>query len=251
MLSIRWRPAHTSTRSRTFLPLRRRGVRSACRAAAAGCTCGSACRAATSGAATPRPNGTRARTSSSQAGARPSRRAHFGRSSLPSALRRPKRSRALTGATDMPYVDSSVLVKLYVCEPDSATAERLLLADPVWASAAHTEVEVRRTLSLRPPADQLGGVKKDFARDWARLAVVALDDTTCRGCPTRAGGSIAGLDSCRHLTGSLNRRATRAARTRKPPGRGAEGGTWPVPRAPSGHRLFHLQLVAPRVGRGM
>lgn len=58
----------------------------------------------------------------------------------------------------MQYVDSSALVKLYVCEPDSATAERLLLADPVWSTAAHTEVEVRRTLSLRLPADQLGAI---------------------------------------------------------------------------------------------
>lgn len=48
----------------------------------------------------------------------------------------------------MQYVDSSALVKLYVAEHDSATAERLLPADPVWSTAAHTGVEVRRTLSL-------------------------------------------------------------------------------------------------------
>jgi hypothetical protein len=46
------------------------------------------------------------------------------------------------------YVDSSALVKLYVAEHDSATGERLLLADPVWSTAAHTGDEVRRTLSL-------------------------------------------------------------------------------------------------------
>lgn len=48
------------------------------------------------------------------------------------------------------------------------------------ATAAHTEVEVRRTLSLRLPANKLADVKADFARDWGRLAVVALDDATRR-----------------------------------------------------------------------
>lgn len=80
----------------------------------------------------------------------------------------------------MQYADSSALAKLYVAEPDSAAATRLLLADPVWATAAHTEIEVRRVLSLRVAARHLADVKSDFARDWDRLAVVALDDTTCK-----------------------------------------------------------------------
>lgn len=80
----------------------------------------------------------------------------------------------------MQYVDSSALAKLYVAEPDSSVAERLLLADPVWSTAAHTEVEVRRVLSIRVAARNLADAKSDFARDWDRLAVVALDATTCR-----------------------------------------------------------------------
>ena len=35
-------------------------------------------------------------------------------------------------------------------------------------------------LSSRVAARNLAAVKSDFARDWDRLAVVALDDTTCK-----------------------------------------------------------------------
>jgi len=38
------------------------------------------------------------------------------------------------------YVDTSALLKRYVEEPDSAAAERYLLADPSWVTARHTQV---------------------------------------------------------------------------------------------------------------
>jgi len=39
---------------------------------------------------------------------------------------------------------------------------------------------VRRVLSLRVAAQDLAAVKSDFARDRDSVAVVALDDTTCK-----------------------------------------------------------------------
>ena len=81
----------------------------------------------------------------------------------------------------MQYVDTSALLKRYVREPDSDVAERLLQADPEWVSAAHTEVEVRRTLArrLHGALDLLLQARERFAEDWAVLHVVALDARTC------------------------------------------------------------------------
>ncbi len=78
------------------------------------------------------------------------------------------------------YVDSSAFLKRYVDEPDSELAEELLLADPNWVTAAHTEVEVRRNLArlLRGPA--LAEARQHFEQDWARTTVIALDPSTCR-----------------------------------------------------------------------
>lgn len=70
-------------------------------------------------------------------------------------------------------------MKLYVRER-TAAAERLLSADPLWATAATPKVEVRRSLYSRTPAVKLRRVNSDFARDWDRLAVAALDAATCR-----------------------------------------------------------------------
>lgn len=80
----------------------------------------------------------------------------------------------------MQYLDTSALLKRYVAEPDSDEATRLLLADPDWVSAAHTQVEVRRNLARRfaaAPTD-LARVRRAFVTDWARTAVVALDEVT-------------------------------------------------------------------------
>jgi uncharacterized protein len=45
------------------------------------------------------------------------------------------------------YVDSSALLKRYVDEPDSETAESLLRSDPSLLTARHAIVEVRRNLA--------------------------------------------------------------------------------------------------------
>lgn len=82
----------------------------------------------------------------------------------------------------MQYVDSSALVKRYVAEVDSEQAGRFLASDPGWVTAAHTGVEVRRTLAARlaGDADGLRRAREAFVRDWRRVAVVQLDAQTCR-----------------------------------------------------------------------
>lgn len=81
----------------------------------------------------------------------------------------------------MQYVDTSALLKRYVREPDSDSAQRLLLADPEWVTGAHTEVEVRRNLARilgsDPGAHQQA--RRLFEQDWDLAHVVALDSQTC------------------------------------------------------------------------
>ncbi len=81
----------------------------------------------------------------------------------------------------MQYVDTSALLKRYVLEPDSSTAERLLLADTDWVTGAHTEVEVRRNLArvLGNDVGALDQAREYFDQDWAVINVVALDAQTC------------------------------------------------------------------------
>ena len=45
------------------------------------------------------------------------------------------------------YVDSSVLLKRYVDEPDSDRVVELLTTDPTLVTGRHTVVEVRRNLA--------------------------------------------------------------------------------------------------------
>lgn len=82
----------------------------------------------------------------------------------------------------MQYVDSSVLLKRYVLEPESDQAQRFLLSDVDWVTAAHTEVEVRRNLTRRLDGspDLLSRACGLFTDDWQRLHVVRLDRDTCR-----------------------------------------------------------------------
>ena len=82
----------------------------------------------------------------------------------------------------MQYVDSSALVKRYVREQDSDVAQRFLLADQDFVTAAVTLVEVRRALALRLGArdKDLGHAVEAFESDWRTMHVIALDDETCR-----------------------------------------------------------------------
>lgn len=78
------------------------------------------------------------------------------------------------------YLDSSALLKRYIDEPESAVAERYLLADPVWVTGRHTWVEVRRNLRRLLEESSLTQAREQFERDWKRTHVVEVDETTCR-----------------------------------------------------------------------
>jgi uncharacterized protein len=77
------------------------------------------------------------------------------------------------------YVDTSALLKRYVEEPESEQAERFLLADPVWVTARHTSVEVKRNLAKLLRGVALSTAREQFERDWRRTNVVELDEQTC------------------------------------------------------------------------
>lgn len=78
------------------------------------------------------------------------------------------------------YVDSSALVKRYVEEVDSETAEALLASDHRWVTAGHAYVEI--ALALRRRLGELARreAMAAFEADWERTFVVAIDETVCR-----------------------------------------------------------------------
>ena len=78
------------------------------------------------------------------------------------------------------YADSSALIKRYVAEDDSDTAESVLLADPEWVTGRHTFVEVMLAIHRRLGDAERTVASAAFERDLQRTLVVALDDTLCR-----------------------------------------------------------------------
>jgi uncharacterized protein len=84
------------------------------------------------------------------------------------------------------YVDSSVLLKRYVDEPDSDRAVELLTTDPTLITGRHTVVEVRRNLArLLSPVDATAA-RASFAADLTSFAIVELDAGTCELAATIA-----------------------------------------------------------------
>lgn len=77
------------------------------------------------------------------------------------------------------YLDSSVLLKVYLDEPDSDAAQEVLASDESWASAGITLVEVRRTLSREYDGIELNNARGQFERDWEHIEVVAVDGNVC------------------------------------------------------------------------
>jgi len=77
------------------------------------------------------------------------------------------------------YVDSSALLKRYVDEPDSETAEGLLRSDTSLLTGRHTLVEVRRNLArlLEPP--EAGAARIAFGEDMRAFSIIELDEITC------------------------------------------------------------------------
>ena len=78
------------------------------------------------------------------------------------------------------YVDTSALLKRYFEEPDSSTAETLLVGDSAWFSGRHTYVEARRNLARAVSGDDLVRIRDVFESDWRRTTIVELDEITCR-----------------------------------------------------------------------
>lgn len=77
------------------------------------------------------------------------------------------------------YVDSSALLKRYIDEPDSETAEALLGSDPSLLTARHTIVEVRRNLARLLDETDATAARSAFTQDLRVLSIVELDEVTC------------------------------------------------------------------------
>ena len=77
------------------------------------------------------------------------------------------------------YVDTSALLKRYIAEDDSESYNAYLAADPVWISARHTEIEVRRNLSRLLQGRALSSAQEAFRSDWRRTHIVELDKVLC------------------------------------------------------------------------
>jgi predicted nucleic acid-binding protein len=92
------------------------------------------------------------------------------------------------------YVDSSALLKRYVDEPDSDTAEALLQSDSSLLTARHTIVEVRRNLARLLGEREATAARSAFIEDLVVLSLVELDEVICE---TAAG--IAELTGVRTL----------------------------------------------------
>lgn len=77
------------------------------------------------------------------------------------------------------YVDSSALLKRYVEEADSVTADALLRADGALLTARHTIVEVRRNLARLLSGRDLAAARTAFADDLRSLSIIEIDEATC------------------------------------------------------------------------
>ena len=74
------------------------------------------------------------------------------------------------------YVDSSALLKRYVHEPDSETADALLATDPVLVTSWVTAVEVRRNLSRLLDGPDLLAAQAQFTADHDAPAIILADE---------------------------------------------------------------------------
>ena len=77
------------------------------------------------------------------------------------------------------YVDASALTKLYVMEPESNAAAKILSREPT-ATARHTYVEVRRALHRAFGGRRLQRAQDEFELAWSEADVLEMDEETCR-----------------------------------------------------------------------
>lgn len=77
------------------------------------------------------------------------------------------------------YIDSSVLLKRYLDEPDAVRADQLLMSDADLLTARHTTVEVRRALARDLVGNELLDARKRFRIDIAEFTMVELTASVC------------------------------------------------------------------------
>lgn len=74
------------------------------------------------------------------------------------------------------YADASAVMKLYVAEADSDTAQAVLRGDPNWITSCITLVEVRRNLRRLLGDAELERVRVELERDWSELVSLPIDN---------------------------------------------------------------------------
>jgi uncharacterized protein len=104
------------------------------------------------------------------------------------------------------YVDSSALLKRYVDESDSETAESLLRSDPSLLTVRHTIVEVRRNLARLLEEREAAAARSAFLEDLGVLSIVELDEVTCE-----MAAAIAELTARERLTRCISRQPSASA----------------------------------------
>lgn len=77
------------------------------------------------------------------------------------------------------YVDASALLKIYVEEPESVEARRLLVDPTTWTTGRHTVVEVRRNLARVLAGSSLERIRTWFEDHWVDVTVVELNELVC------------------------------------------------------------------------
>jgi predicted nucleic acid-binding protein len=77
------------------------------------------------------------------------------------------------------YVDASAMLKVYVEEPGSAEARRLLADPTAWTTGRHTRVEVRRNLARLLDGATYHAYRSWFDDHWIDTTVIELSDVVC------------------------------------------------------------------------
>lgn len=94
------------------------------------------------------------------------------------------------------YIDSSALLKLYLDEPESATAFALTHQYDTWTTGRHTLIEIRRNLARLLTGTDLEAARAAFNVDWLRIVVVELDRGACDASARLAEETgVRGLDA--------------------------------------------------------
>ena len=84
------------------------------------------------------------------------------------------------------YVDLSALLKRYVEEADSTSADALLRADGALLTGRHTIVEVRRNLARLLSGRELVTARAAFIDDLRSISIIELDEATCESAASIA-----------------------------------------------------------------